>query len=361
MRMTWWQTLALMWAICIASASASAQSDAEAGGPPAPHVELEGYPEDIASSRVQEEKRVEKVALRLQAPFQLIVPISRRWTPGQLVRVAIWGGSDELHHQIEAAALEWIGSAGANLHLSFRKTDGSLRTWSAEDRSYRAEIRVGFDQKGRWSLVGADSINSRIKGGAPNETSLNLARFDTELPSDWRGTVIHEFGHALGFEHEHQNPAGACGFRFYDDSGYKRTVDDQGWFTIDAMGRRPGLYTYLGGKANYWKQSEVDRNLKDIKVTSAYLNTGFDSSSIMKYHFESFFFQAGDRSPCYTSARTEALSPADLAGARSVYPHNATREDIVGQELMRQLLFDAKIGSPLGEAIRKHVERVMNR
>jgi hypothetical protein len=51
---------------------------------------------------------------------------------------------------------------------------------------------------GYWSHVGKDSIDSTLSGGGPGEASLNLDSFDKSLPSDWRGIVMHEFGHALG-------------------------------------------------------------------------------------------------------------------------------------------------------------------
>jgi hypothetical protein len=89
--------------------------------------------------------------------------------------------------------------------------------WSTSDQNYAADIRIGFinqgDYAGNWSAVGTDSRDSTVEGGAPNQGSMNFGGFDQQLPVDWAGTVLHEFGHALGFEHEHQSPSGGCDFR----------------------------------------------------------------------------------------------------------------------------------------------------
>ncbi|MEA3065223.1 MAG: hypothetical protein QOJ27_1669 [Sphingomonadales bacterium] len=331
---------------------AQAQQDApELGGPAAPHWMQEGYPEAILRGRRIQEQKLLGVSKMIAQPFHLIVPLSQRWPVGSLVRVAFRGGTAELHAAIEAAALEWMGPDGANLRLSFRNADGSFRTWSTDDQAYEAEIRVAFDQKGRWSLVGNESVDSTLEGGGAGQTSLNLAGFDQSLPQDWRGTIIHEFGHALGFQHEHQSPAAACNFRFYNDAGYRPTVDEEGWYTIDAQERRPGLYTYLGGKANYWTRAEVDANLKMIRASSAYLRSEFDNASIMKYWFPASYFKAGEQSPCYSTTESNTLSALDLAGARQAYPRDLTERERLDRLIFDQLIFSAKPGSPLAQRL----------
>lgn len=57
-------------------------------------------------------------------------------------------------------------------------------------------------------MVGRNAVNAALPGGGPGQASMNLAGFDIALPADWQAVVRHEFGHALGFEHEHQSPAG---------------------------------------------------------------------------------------------------------------------------------------------------------
>ena len=47
-----------------------------------------------------------------------------------------------------------------------------------------------------WSCVGGSEASGKPK---EEECTMNLARIE-------RATVLHQFGHALGLEHEHQHP-----------------------------------------------------------------------------------------------------------------------------------------------------------
>jgi len=168
---------------------------------------------------------------------------------------------------------------------------------------------------------------------------------------------MHEFGHALGFEHEHQNPDGGCDFRFNDDPGYRLTVDQAGWYTTDAAGHRPGLYTYLGGKANYWKRSEVDWNLRALPTSS--VASPFDRTSIMKYFFDPSMFASGVQSACYTTTPNDSLSALDFEGARSVYPRSATAA-LLSSEQTARVLKELQTIKALTDALRTSATNRIN-
>lgn len=317
--------------------------------PNAPQILLESFPDAINASIELHEKQIANASGGVRSvPFHLIVPTLNRWTPGSAVRVAFNGGDATLYAKIEAAADEWTKPGVANLQLQFKSATGQYNKWSPSDTQYKAEIRVAFasgkDNGGYWSHVGKDSVDSSLSGGGPGEASLNLDSFDKTLPSDWRGIVMHEFGHALGFQHEHQNPAAGCDFRFEDDPGYILTKDQSGWYTTDSMGRRPGLYTYLGGKSNYWPRKKVDDNLRAIPVSSAFLIGAFDKASIMKYFFGAFMFVAAENSPCFTPTENIVLSDQDKVGARQAYSNDASA--IAALLLQKKLLSNELLASP---------------
>ncbi len=255
---------------------------------------------------------------RMQLEF--VIETLLRWDPGDTVTVAFLGGTPALHKKIADAALEW--AKFGNVKLDFGESNGSFRTWSPNDTSYSADIRIGFDrvfQPGYWSLVGRNSVEPNIVG--PGGASMNFSNFDLHLPPDYAATVMHEFGHALGFQHEHAHPTGGCDneFRWTDDPGYQRTTDSMGQFIADAQGRQPGIYTVLAGPPNRWPQAKVDHNLRQLPNSNAFMLGPFDKLSIMKYHFPEWMFVRGKDSVCY-SGRNLNLSAGDIKGVSLAYP-----------------------------------------
>jgi hypothetical protein len=287
------------------------------------HVVLDALPESVQETI--DERRRWLGELANNDAFEFLISETSAWTPGQTVRVAFLGGSSALHRDIANVAKQ-IGDA-CNIVLDFGldPDTGRYRAWSTNDASYEAEIRVSFDQSGYFSLVGQDSVDARIGrpgdpvGGRPGQRTLNLAGFDSRLPPTWRGTVLHEFLHALSFHHEHQNLDGPCQgeFRWEDDAGYQPTRTADGAFVPDPGGRRPGIYTYLSGYPNYWKRPKVDHNLRP--GGGPVINGTFDRSSVMLYRFPPLFYR---RTPneCAPDGDGQSLSAGDVDGLNRLYP-----------------------------------------
>lgn len=285
---------------------------------------IEGYPPDVLAA-LEIRDRARRNAPREVAGYSLqyVFTVANKWTGlnGQppKITVAFRGGDDTLRREIAEAAAEWSKYG----HFQFDFNDpstGGFREWTTSDTSYQADIRISFDQAGYWSLVGTDSIDGIVR--KPSQPSMNFGQFTQQLPADWRTIVQHEFGHALGLQHEHQAPVGGCDadWKWDDDPGYTPTTDAYGWYGPDLNGKWPGIYTYLGGYANFWPRAIVDQNLRQLNNdTHAYDQGPFDKNSIMKYYFPPFMFVLKEQSHCY-SEENLVISANDQVGIEKWYP-----------------------------------------
>jgi hypothetical protein len=212
------------------------------------------------------------------------------WTPETgPVKVCFFTGSRALRARIAKIALQWK-EAAPGVPLDFGDP-ANPRSCSASEVSH---IRVGFAYSGYWSLVGQDSLRQSLQ----TEQSMNFENFDTNPPDDkeFQSTVLHEFGHALGLHHEHQNPLGNC-------------IAEFNW---------PKVYSYLAGPPNSWSKDETDAQMQRLNEAGLYA-TAFDKASIMLYTFPASYFKAGEKSSCYSPPNI-TLSAGDTALMAELYP-----------------------------------------
>jgi hypothetical protein len=285
---------------------------------------LESLPDGVVAS-LQVRDTWRRRASESSGGLEFLVSDLLRWVPGSTVRVAFLDGSDPLHADVAAATEQITDVSG--LTLDFGVDDaGRHRRWRETDTQYSAEIRVSFDLDGYWSLIGTDSTDPMVgfppddAGGPPHQRSLNLGGFKTDRPPDWRGTVRHEFLHALGFQHAHQNLRGPCEneFRWDDDPGYVPTQDQRGVFVPDGADRRPGIYTYLAGEPNKWPRAKVDHNLRVVFDPGTVVGP-FDRESVMLYRFDDFFYKSTP-SRCTPTTDGIDLSDGDRRALQLLYP-----------------------------------------
>ncbi|MEM8933778.1 MAG: hypothetical protein AAGE94_21490 [Acidobacteriota bacterium] len=286
---------------------------------------------DLVQARIAARDALLAALLPPPEDLQFFADKTKTWDPGSVVRVAFDGGDATLRRQIAEVAAEW--TAHAHLRLDFGDAP-AYRSWSAADTEYQAEIRVTFAGTGYHSTIGTDATDPLVVG--PGESSMTLAGFDVRRPATWKATVRHEFGHALGLLHEHQQPSAPCqrAFRWKDEPGYRLTLDDRHRAITDRSGRQPGIYTILGNAPWHWPEARADHNLRKKPVSDAFESGPFDRASIMRYWFPPWMFRDGAAALCTPRERNLVLSDKDKAGVATLYPRR--------RGLIRELLGERK-------------------
>lgn len=231
--------------------------------------------------------------------YVLVIP--NRWPVGQTLQICFYGGPQPLREKILQVAALWLKYG----NLKFDSGGNATRSCVTNDRS---EIRIGFSEPGYWSYIGTDSLSSDLV--TKNLASMNLQGFDIAPPAEPRftGVILHEFGHALGFHHEHQSPAGGC------DQEYD-------W---------PKLYAYY--LQNYgWNMQMVDVNVRQLLADRrAYDWSQPDPKSVMLYASDPQFLLRGTASKCYF-LENDSLSSLDQQGMSHAYPFGNERQSLQDQ------------------------------
>ena len=152
----------------------------------------------------------------------------------RVLKVYFIEGTQQEKEFVQSVAVKW--SEHGNIHFEF-----------TEDQA-AAEIRITFNPNdGAWSTVGTDALQVW-----QTEPTMNLGWLDEAV-------VLHEFGHAIGLGHEHQNPIG--GIQWDKDRVYRE----------------------LAGPPNYWSKEIVDNNLFNKYREDQIMASELDPLSIMMY------------------------------------------------------------------------------
>jgi hypothetical protein len=250
--------------------------------------------------------------------LRYLIQASKLWPVGGTITVAFYGGAPNFQQEVVDAASEWSRYGNINFDFGFDPKAGQYRQWSPDDIEPAADIRLTFEGGGYSSMVGTDTLSIPA-----NEPTMYMGESDRENFPMWRRHIIHEFGHALGFQHEHINPSETCDFKWEDDPGYVETTNQNGWFVPDSQGRVPSLYRYYL-RSQGWDKATVDNNLRlnfngDL---SEFILSPSDRKSIMHYAIPAVCLRLGESSPCNIKVATE-MSEGDRAGIAKAYPFDA--------------------------------------
>ncbi|HKP85668.1 MAG TPA: M12 family metallopeptidase [Blastocatellia bacterium] len=232
--------------------------------------------------------RVMEIAIgKTRAAFQ----IAKLWPNGTTLNIRFINGTSSQQNIVKQFAPQW--ASFANLKLVFG---------NAPD----AQIRIAFnDNDGAWSYIGTDCLNI-----PRDQPTLNLGWQD-------EGVVLHEFGHALGMIHEHQNPR-----------------------TNPIEWNKPVVSSALSGPPNFWDPPTIQHNLFDKYEINQINGSDFDSKSVMLYSFPASWTLNG-----FHSDPNEKLSDVDKGFARRVYP---SQEPVAGG-VVEIPVFEGGVAAEIGQ------------
>ena len=123
------------------------------------------------------------------------------------------------------------------------------------DNSIPHDLTISFIPAQSWSCIGKDCSLGVYAPEICRNVSMNIGWFTV-------GVVLHEFGHALGLIHEHQNPS---------SNPIKWDVSK--------------VYNQFSGPPNDWDSKTIEQNILDPYQIDNITGSQFDPKSIMLYFF----------------------------------------------------------------------------
>jgi serralysin len=198
-----------------------------------------------------------------------------RWNVGDEIRVKFVAGDRRLQERVREVAERWTSPGMANVKFLFVE-EGD------------AEIRIAFDEgNGSWSHLG-----TQCRDIADGEPTMNYGWLTSDSPdSEVQRVVLHEFGHALGLIHEHQNPQGGIDWNV------------------------PAVIADLSGPPNNWDEETIRHNVLDHYRPEDVTATEVDPKSIMMYPIPKAWTNDG-----FSAGLNSDLSDRDIGLIRQEYP-----------------------------------------
>ena len=198
-----------------------------------------------------------------------------RWPVGSIVRIGFVDGTAAQQALVKKYAVGWIAPGRANLKFN----------WVPPAQ---ADIRISFAHKGSWSVLG-----TTCKNVAKPQPTMNFGWLGpTVSAQEAERVILHEFGHALGLIHEHQNPLGSINWN------------------------KPVVYADLSGPPNNWDRATIDHNMFATYPRQEIQGTATDPTSIMMYPLPASWVKP----PSTPVGLNSNLSATDKSFIKKAYP-----------------------------------------
>ncbi|KAG6844314.1 hypothetical protein H0H87_007843 [Tephrocybe sp. NHM501043] len=148
------------------------------------------------------------------ASHAVFAQVKLLWNSGSTISYSYFGRTNNQQAAVDLVAQEWTYYA----NLSLQRQADSDKT---------AMVRIAFAANaGSWSSIGKGALD--IKDGG---ITMNLGWIEDSptISDNDRGTILHEWGHALGLMHEHQSPARGGKITLNPTEVYSYYRATQGW------------------------------------------------------------------------------------------------------------------------------------
>ncbi|WP_434767861.1 M12 family metallopeptidase [Pseudomonas triticicola] len=185
--------------------------------------------------------------------------------------------SDELAYRVERIIRQWE----PYVSLSFAQVEPG-----------QGQIRIALNGDENWSAIGTEALE--LDPEAPTLVIQTAAQ-----DPQFEATLLHEFGHALGFHHAHLHPDANIPWNM--EAVYTHFKDIEGW-----------------------SNDEIEANIFRLESCDNSLRGEYDSQSIMHYPVPNFMTYGN-----FEIAFNMKLSERDKRLARQSYPAIVYRAQVI--------------------------------
>src|SRR5690349_16792167 len=179
-----------------------------------------------------------------------IIMTKSKWVNGTVLHYCFFGGGS--HYSVPKVQADAVRGAFAKW-----KAVGIGLDFQEVAQLSEAEVRIGYST--------ADGSSASAVGREVLNVPLNepTTVYGWDLTTQYgRGTALHELGHVLGMEHEHQNPF--AGIKWHEQA----------------------VYNSLAKPPNSWDRATTYHNILQKLSTQQVQGSKWDPDSIMEYEFE---------------------------------------------------------------------------